>query len=68
LCLDFLLVSGSAAVADLLLSEQQMPREEAVTGEAVPTVVSHQPDFVSLHKLDEGAAAGCDVALLAGGE
>lgn len=52
----------------LLIGEQQMTREEAVTGQSVAATVSHQPHPVSLRKLDEGTATSCDVAALAGGE
>lgn len=45
-----------------------MTREEAVPRQSIGTIVGHQPDFVSLLKLDEGAAAGCDVSTLLGGE
>lgn len=45
-----------------------MTREEAVTRQSIGTIFGHQADSVSLLKLDEGAAAGCDVSTLLGGE
>lgn len=52
----------------LLLSEQQVPWEEAIAGQTVATMVGHQPDLVSLLKLNVRVATGCDVAALPCGE
>lgn len=51
-----------------LLSEQQMARKDAVTCQAVVTVLNNQPDLVSPLKLDVDAATGCEVASVPGGE
>lgn len=58
----------SSYINSPLLSEQQMPREVAVTGQTVATMPGNQPNLVSLLKLDVRVTTGCDVATLPGGE
>lgn len=52
----------------LLLCEQQMTWEETISGQTVATMVSHQPDLISLLKPNVGASTCCDEPALLCGE
>lgn len=52
---------------NLLLSEQQMPWEEAVSSHGVATLVGQQPNPVSPDKLNVHVATGCNETILPGG-
>lgn len=54
-------------MVSFLLNEQQVPREVALLHQTIMARFSDQPNSVSLLKLHESTAAGCDVAVLPGG-
>lgn len=55
-------------VVSFLLNKQQVPREVALLCQTVLARLGDQPNSVSLLKLNVNTAAGCDVAVLPGGE